>query len=125
MQIVRKVAWILLALAVFGFVAINWGESYPVRIWPGGPQNSILFDWPVGFIALIFMIVGFLPTWLYHRAITWRLERRIRNLENAARAAAISQAGHGSLSPGDTPPQGGETTLRDDAAGIPPVTVQR
>ncbi|MGB3738608.1 MAG: LapA family protein [Pontixanthobacter sp.] len=90
MQIVRTIFLILLSIAVVGFVFLNWGESHPVRIWPGGPDNTIMFDWPVGFIALVFAILGFIPAWLLYRGTKWRLTRRIRSLENAAKAAAVS-----------------------------------
>lgn len=92
MQVVRTILWVLLALAVAAFIWMNWGDAHNVTIWPGDEANNIVFDWPVGFIAFFFFGVGFLPMWLFHRGVKWRLNRRIKTLENAARAAAVSRA---------------------------------
>lgn len=90
MQVVRTIFWVLLALAVVGFVVMNWGLPQDVIFWPGTVNNPYLVEWPVGFIALVFFMVGFIPMWLYHRGTKWRLTRRIKTLENAAKAAAIT-----------------------------------
>ncbi|MDN3645141.1 LapA family protein [Pontixanthobacter aestiaquae] len=90
MRIVRTILWIILAVVVTIFVYVNWGESHNVIIWPREGGKSILFDWPVGFIAIVFFLAGFLPMWLFHRGVKWRLNRRIKTLENAAHAAAVS-----------------------------------
>jgi lipopolysaccharide assembly protein A len=58
-------------------------------IWPGGTDNDFLFEWPVGFMALVFFLAGFVPMWLYHRGVKWGLNRRIAALENAARVSAV------------------------------------
>lgn len=91
MQVVRTILWVLLALAVAAFIWMNWGDAHTVTIWPGDEARKIVFDWPVGFIAFFFFCVGFLPMWLFHRGVKWRLNRRIKTLENAARAAAVSR----------------------------------
>ncbi|WP_209347876.1 LapA family protein [Pontixanthobacter sp. CEM42] len=103
MKIVRTILWTLLAAAVAVFVYVNWGESHNVIIWPREGNKSILFDWPVGFIAIVFFLVGFLPMWLFHRGVKWRLNRRIKTLENAARAAAVSAPVKTTPKPVDAP----------------------
>lgn len=90
MQVVRTIFWVLLAIAVMGFVLMNWGLPQDVIFWPGTADNPYLVEWPVGFIALVFYLLGFAPMWLYHRGTKWRLTRRIKTLENAAKAAAIT-----------------------------------
>lgn len=90
MQVIRTIFWVLLAIAVMGFVLMNWGLPQDVIFWPGTTDNPYLVEWPVGFIALVFYLLGFVPMWLYHRGTKWRLTRRIKTLENAAKAAAIT-----------------------------------
>ncbi len=88
MQILRTIVWIAVTIILVAFVAINWT---PVRVnfWPL-EQGYLYFDWPIGFVAIAFFLLGLLPTWLVHRAARWRLQRRIGTLENSVRAASVS-----------------------------------
>ncbi len=52
--------------------------------------NAVRIDLDLGFIAiearaatfiLTAFLIGFLPLWLYYRAMRWRLKRRIATLE--------------------------------------------
>lgn len=88
MNVVRTAVWMILTALVVGFVVLNWGEPQQVKIWPGSAENDFLFEWPVGFMALVFFLAGFVPMWLYHRGVKWGLHRRIAALENAARVNA-------------------------------------
>ena len=92
MNVVRTAVWMLVTALVVGFVVLNWGEPQQVRIWPGSAENDFLFEWPVGFMALVFFLAGFVPMWLYHRGVKWGLNRRIAALENAARLNAAVTA---------------------------------
>ncbi|MFV0645844.1 MAG: LapA family protein [Sphingomonadaceae bacterium] len=87
MQIVRTIIWILVTAILVAFVAMNW-ESVPMRFWPLDNGDYLLFEWPVGFIAIIFFLLGFIPSWLYYRGIRWRLNRRINALENSLRSVS-------------------------------------
>ena len=89
MQIVRTISWVLLAVFVAMFVANNFGEPQRVKIWIS--DDPVGFDWPVGIIALVFWLLGVIPTWLYHRGVKWSLSRRIRSLENSIKSNALSQ----------------------------------
>lgn len=91
MKYVRTVAWMILTAFVAIFLAMNWGDPVDVRIWPSTDGNNFLFEWPVGIVALVFFLLGLIPTWLYHRGMRWRLERRISALETAARSNALSR----------------------------------
>ncbi|MCB2085081.1 MAG: LapA family protein [Sphingomonadaceae bacterium] len=92
MQIVRRLLWALLALVIVAFVVINWGERHDVIIWPSDTNRSLLFEWPVGFIALVFFLLGAVPTWLFHRGVRWQMNRRIKSLENAIKANSLSSS---------------------------------
>jgi putative membrane protein len=92
MQVVRTIVWIVITAMLVAFVAMNW-EHAPVNFWP--LQNGYLrFEWPVGFVALFFFLLGLVPTYLLHRASRWRLGRRIASLENNLKAtSALPLAG--------------------------------
>lgn len=92
MQIARTIVWTLLTAIVGLFVAMNWGESHDVVFWPGPEGSKLLFEWPIGFIALFFFLLGFVPMWLVNRAISWRLTRRIGHLEEVTRVATMVRA---------------------------------
>ena len=105
MQIVRTILWVLLAVFVVIFVALNYGEPQRVKIWPS--EDPVGFDWPVGIIALMFWLLGVIPMWLYHRSVKWSLGRRIRSLENSIKSNAltrreVSTTPETPLDPGDT-----------------------
>jgi hypothetical protein len=86
-QIIRTLIWIVVTAVWVAFMVLNWSHKAPVIIWPL-ENNNLQFDWPVGFIALVFFVLGFLPMWLYHRAGKWRWQRRVSALENSVRTAA-------------------------------------
>lgn len=88
MQTFRTLLWVVLAAFIVMFVAVNYGEKHDVIIWPLS-NDALVFEWPVGVIALAFWLLGVLPTWAYHSGIKWSLNRRIRSLENAARSNAL------------------------------------
>lgn len=86
MQVIRTIVWIVVTAMLVAFIAMNW-ERAPVNFWP--LQNEYLhFEWPVGVIALVFFLLGLLPTWALSRLRAWRLHRRISSLENTVRATS-------------------------------------
>lgn len=91
MNVIRTAIWVVITALVVGFVVLNLGEPQAVRIWPGG-TDAYVVDWPVGVMALVFFLAGFVPMWLYHRGVKWGLNRRIAALENAARVNAVVAA---------------------------------
>lgn len=103
MQILRTIMWIAVTAILVAFVAMNW-ESVPIRFWPLDNGDYLLFEWPVGFIAIIFFVLGFIPMWLYHRGVKWRQQRRIASLENALRSATPTPVQTPMSEPGDLLP---------------------
>jgi hypothetical protein len=87
-QIIRTMIWIVVTAISVAFMVLNWGEKAQVIIWP--LESSYLqFDWPVGFIALVFFLIGFVPMYLFHRANRWRWQRRVSALEHSVRTTAV------------------------------------
>lgn len=110
MQVIRTIAWIVVTAILVAFIAMNWNRA-PVNFWPLENGNYIHFDWPVGFVALLFFGLGMLPVWLYLRAVRWRLNRRIASLENSLRANSTPALSSSSAQPITTPATVPETDL--------------
>ena len=89
MQIVRTILWLLLLAALLLFSWANWEPGVTVRIWEG-----IVVDTRLPAIVILSFLAGLVPMWLYHRGVKWRLSRRIRALEEAARTSALAPAAH-------------------------------
>jgi putative membrane protein len=85
MQLVRTIVWVVITALLVGFIAINWTPA-PVNFWPLS-EGYLFFEWPVGFIALFFFLLGLVPMWLIALLGRWRYSRRINALENSVRAA--------------------------------------
>ncbi len=88
MQVIRTIIWMALAVIVSLFVWMNWTKA-DLRIWPLD-KGYLVLPWPIGFIALVSFVFGFIPPWLLGRGAKWRLNRRIASLENSLRAATVS-----------------------------------
>ncbi|MBS0255672.1 MAG: LapA family protein [Proteobacteria bacterium] len=86
MQVLRTLVWVVLTALLVAFIAMNWHMA-EVHFWPMG-DGYLRFDWPVGFIALFFFALGFVPMWLRHKLHRWSANRRIATLETSLRAAA-------------------------------------
>lgn len=88
MQFIRTALWVMLAIALVAFIAINW-TPVRVNVWPDSSDigGFIHVQWPVGLIVLVSFFAGLLPMWLLSKAGRWRLKRRIGMLENSVRAA--------------------------------------
>jgi uncharacterized membrane protein YciS (DUF1049 family) len=87
MQIVRTVIWVLLLVALLIFSIANWDPTVTVRIWEG-----LVVDTKIPAIVVVAFLIGFVPTWLYHRAAVWRLKRRIHSLEASLHTVQATQS---------------------------------
>jgi len=88
MHIVRTVLWVAITAILVAFIVMNW-TWVDVNFWPLDGANYMHFQWPVGFVALVFFVLGMAPVWLYLRALRWRFQRRIASLENSLRANSV------------------------------------
>ncbi|MBN8499969.1 MAG: LapA family protein [Sphingomonadales bacterium] len=89
MQLIRTLLLLLVTIALVAFIAINW-QTVPLNLWPLQDGNYVHLQWPVGFIVLVSMVLGFIPMWLLHKGARWRLNRRIAFLENSVKSASQS-----------------------------------
>jgi lipopolysaccharide assembly protein A len=90
MRVIRTLIWIVITAVLVAFIAMNWQKS-AVNIWPLA-EGYLHLEWPIGLIALVFFLIGFLPTWLLHKASKWRMTRRIATLEASLRASTAPPA---------------------------------
>ncbi len=84
MQIVRTVLWVLLFAGLMLFSFFNWKEV-EVQIW-----TNLVLETKVPALVIVSFLLGMVPTWLLHRGVKWRLERRIKALESAARIPSVA-----------------------------------
>ncbi|WP_271438543.1 DUF1049 domain-containing protein [Pontixanthobacter luteolus] len=84
MQVVRTILWVLLFVGLLAFSFFNW-KPVEVTIW-----ENLVLETKVPALVIISFLLGMIPTWLLHRGTKWRMNRRIKTLENAARSAAVS-----------------------------------
>lgn len=89
MQLIRTLILLIVTIVLVAFVAINW-QTVPLNLWPLQDGNYLHLEWPVGFIVLVSMVLGFVPMWLIHKGARWRLNRRIGFLENSVKSATQS-----------------------------------
>ncbi|QJB67970.1 LapA family protein [Parasphingorhabdus halotolerans] len=78
MQFIKILLWVLLLVGCFIF----W--------WSNETRSSLdvgaaIIEARVSTFALGAFLAGFVPTWLLWRTSSWRLKRRIKTLEDAAR----------------------------------------
>jgi uncharacterized integral membrane protein len=77
MQFLKTLFWVLVAVIVALFASRNWGDV-TLNLW-----GDIQADIKIPLLLLIVFLIGFLPTWLIHRARIWSLNRRIEALDRS------------------------------------------
>ena len=85
MQIVRTLVWALILFGLLAFSFFNW-ESVEVTLW-----DNLVLETKVPALVIISFLLGLLPMWAIHRGNSWRLNRRIASLDNAARSSALAR----------------------------------
>jgi len=83
MQFLKTVFWVLVAVLVVLFAKGNWT---PVRL---SLWANLEADIKLPVLLLIAFLLGWLPTWLIHRARLWTLNRRLDAFERQ-RAAPVA-----------------------------------
>ncbi|MCR2834578.1 LapA family protein [Parerythrobacter lacustris] len=107
MQIVRTILWVLLAVALLGFSFLNW-KPVEVHIW-----DNLVLETKVPALVILSFLIGIVPMWLLHRGTKWRLERRIKSLENAFKANSVSAQRTGESPGGSAPAAPGDPAKSD------------
>lgn len=101
MQIVRTILWLLIVVALLLFSWANWEPGVTVRIWEG-----IVVDTRLPAVVLLSFLAGLVPMWLYYRSMKWRMNRRMKAMQDVSRISAMA--------PVSAPSYEGETARRAD-----------
>lgn len=87
MHFLKTLFWVILAVVAAVFASRNW-TAVSINLWAG-----LTADVKLPVLLLIGALIGFLPTFVLHRARIWRLNRRIDTLErNSVLAAPVVPA---------------------------------
>ena len=77
MQFLKTLFWVVLAVAAVIFAMRNW-TPVTVNLWGG-----LLIEAKLPVLVFGAFLVGFLPTFGWHRAARWRFQRRLDSHERA------------------------------------------
>ena len=80
MQFIKILFWVLLLVATFIFWWTNEARS-------SLDLGAAVVEARVSTFVVGAFLIGFVPTWMVLRGFRWRLSRRIKTLEGAARPA--------------------------------------
>jgi hypothetical protein len=106
MQFLKTLFWVVVAVVVVLFAKANW-FAVQVKLW-GGLEADVKMP----LILFIGIAIGFLPTFVIHRARVWSLKRRMEPLE---RNVAVQSASPAASTVPPAPPAG-ERTATDSKA---------
>lgn len=83
MQILRTLFWVLVAVLIAVFAMTNW-KNVDITLWAG-----LIVSINLPFLILLAFLLGFLPTFLWYRAIRWRLTSRLSTRESELNALRV------------------------------------
>ena len=93
MQFLKTLLIVFTVALAVAFAFNNW-DNVPVRLWGG-----LLIEINLPLLMLLCFLAGIIPTWLWQRAIRWRMaqrlavsERTVSDLRTAAAAMAALPA---------------------------------
>jgi putative membrane protein len=93
MRFLSTLFWVLLAVIIVLFASRNWNDV-TLNLW-----GDIQADVKIPILLLIVFLLGFLPTWLIHRARLWSHRRRIEALERHRVATPVEDEPAGAAEP--------------------------
>ncbi|PXA82971.1 hypothetical protein DMC47_44795 [Nostoc sp. 3335mG] len=77
MQFLKTLFWVVLAVVAVVFAMRNW-TPVQVSLWGG-----LIVEAKLPILVFGAFLMGFLPTFGWHRASRWRMQRRIESHERA------------------------------------------
>jgi hypothetical protein len=84
MGVIRTLVWLVILAVLLAFSYFNW-RPVEVQIW-----ENLIVETRIPALVIVAFLLGFVPMWLLHRGVRWRLNRRISGLQNAARANSVN-----------------------------------
>lgn len=83
MQFLKTLLWVTLIVGLTVFAINNW-VPVSVSLWGG-----LRLDTKLPALVIAAFILGFIPLYIFHRTIAWRMKRRIMSLEGNQRTVAF------------------------------------
>ncbi|WP_373491236.1 LapA family protein [Parasphingorhabdus sp.] len=117
MQFIKILFWVLLLVATFIFWWTNEARA-------SLDLGAAVVEARVSTFVVGAFLIGFLPTWLLLRGSKWRLSRRIKTLEDAAKpvSAPTPTASHAPVPAAATATPSSPTTAKPAAEPAPAVS---
>ena len=110
MQFLKTLFWVVVAVVVVLFAKANW-YSVPVKLW-GGLEADVKMP----LMLFIGFAIGFLPTFVIHRARLWSLKRRIEPLQRNVAVQTAAASPSAGIAPAGDPSPTGERVATDSKA---------
>ena len=82
MAFLRTLFWIALTVIVVVFSVRNW-VPVPVNLF-----GDTVVETKLPMLLLIGFLIGFVPLYVWHRAIRWRHDRKLSQIERSVQAPA-------------------------------------
>jgi lipopolysaccharide assembly protein A len=86
MSFLKTLFWVIFFVGFTVFAVNNW-QPVSMKLW-----NGLWLDSKLPAVLAAAFLIGFLPLWIWHRSVRYRLNRRIATLEGSARPLATPSA---------------------------------
>lgn len=83
MQFLKTLLWVTLIVGLTVFAINNW-VPVSVSLWGG-----LRLDTKLPALVIAAFVIGFIPLYIFHRTIAWRMKRRIMSLEGNQRTVTF------------------------------------
>lgn len=114
MNIVRTFLWVVILTTLLVFAYFNW-QPIEITLW-----DNLVIETKVPALVILSFLLGLTPMWLLYSGTKWRLKRRIKALESAARSAALGRHSPAPQTAAPQPAPGPEPTPASEAGGDTP-----
>jgi uncharacterized integral membrane protein len=84
MSFLKTLFWVIFLVGFAVFAVNNW-HPVSMKLW-----NGLWLDSKLPAVIGASFLLGFLPLWIWHRAVRYRMIRRIATLESGAKTMAAN-----------------------------------
>ena len=84
MSFLKTLFWVILLIGFAVFAINNW-QPVSMKLW-----NDLWLDSKLPAVIAASFLLGFVPLWVWHRTVRYRLSRRIATLESGAKTMAAT-----------------------------------
>ena len=84
MSFLKTLFWVIFLVGFTVFAINNW-QPVSMKLW-----NGLWLDSKLPAVMGASFLLGFLPLWIWHRTVRYRMSRRIATLESSAKTMAAN-----------------------------------